>query len=200
MRSSRWVFWGRRPPHGGLTMECCHSPPCVCVCVCVCVCACVHDCQASETPAVQPHHALVYPLRPDLQLEIAKRYARSVQETVAALGLTPFEHSIEAASGAPFDDATGSPQQALRRWLLSPRLTRVCPDAGRIRIGYVSSDLCDHPLCHLLVNALCWHDASRFDVFMYVMAECFLPAGRVVDFRSHPARCCYHCQLRHKPQ
>merc|ERR1719197_298976 len=42
--------------------------------------------EASETPAVQPHHALVYPLRPDLQLEIAKRYARSVQETVAALG------------------------------------------------------------------------------------------------------------------
>ena len=44
--------------------------------------------------------------------------------------------------------------------------------SDRVRIGYVSSDLGDHPLCHLLANALCWHDPEQCDVFMCVASRC----------------------------
>ena len=45
---------------------------------------------------MQPHHALVYPLAPTLQLEVAKRYAKTVANSVAALGLRPYTYDAAA--------------------------------------------------------------------------------------------------------
>ena len=127
-------------------------------------------------PAVQPHHALVYPLPTDTQLAIAKRvrsphtslpaclnqrklltlatpslqYAKEALDRVLAAGLKPYDHDPATAGTA----------------------TEVVPaDEGkppaRLRVGYLSSDIGDHPLCHLMGRALCWHNPQRFEVFVY---------------------------------
>ncbi|HMK87670.1 MAG TPA: tetratricopeptide repeat protein, partial [Steroidobacteraceae bacterium] len=37
-------------------------------------------------------------------------------------------------------------------------------ESGKIRIAYVSADLCDHPVAHLLIGALERHDRNRFEL------------------------------------
>lgn len=39
----------------------------------------------------------------------------------------------------------------------------------RIRLGYVSSDLGNHPLAHLMQSVFGFHDKSRFEVFCYAL-------------------------------
>ncbi|KPV78662.1 glycosyltransferase family 41 protein [Rhodotorula graminis WP1] len=41
------------------------------------------------------------------------------------------------------------------------------PVAGKINIGYVSSDLGNHPLSHLMQSVFGYHDLSRFNVYVY---------------------------------
>ncbi|KAI0068185.1 hypothetical protein BV25DRAFT_1867220 [Artomyces pyxidatus] len=41
------------------------------------------------------------------------------------------------------------------------------PFEGKINIGYVSSDLGNHPLAHLMQSVFGLHDRSRFNVFVY---------------------------------
>jgi predicted O-linked N-acetylglucosamine transferase (SPINDLY family) len=38
---------------------------------------------------------------------------------------------------------------------------------GRLRIGYLSGDFCDHPIAHLIHGFFERHDRSRFEVFAY---------------------------------
>ena len=41
------------------------------------------------------------------------------------------------------------------------------PLGGKINIGYVSSDLGNHPLSHLMQSVFGYHDLSRFNVYVY---------------------------------
>jgi predicted O-linked N-acetylglucosamine transferase (SPINDLY family) len=41
------------------------------------------------------------------------------------------------------------------------------PINGKINLGYVSSDLGNHPLSHLMQSVFGYHDLNRFNVFVY---------------------------------
>ncbi|BGP12958.1 hypothetical protein JCM10213v2_000875 [Rhodosporidiobolus nylandii] len=41
------------------------------------------------------------------------------------------------------------------------------PLNGKINVGYVSSDLGNHPLSHLMQSVFGYHDTSRFNIFVY---------------------------------
>lgn len=45
-----------------------------------------------QVPAVQPHHALVYPLDADTVLAISKAYAAQAARNAQCFGLPPFVH------------------------------------------------------------------------------------------------------------
>ncbi|MFN3566582.1 MAG: tetratricopeptide repeat protein, partial [Burkholderiaceae bacterium] len=51
-----------------------------------------------------------------------------------------------------------------------PVLPRVAPSErrpGRIRVGYLSSDFCEHATSYLLAHVLELHDRDRFEIFLY---------------------------------
>jgi protein O-GlcNAc transferase len=144
-----------------------------------------------QLPSVQPHHALVYPLSGDEQLEIAVHYARAALKHVRVLGLSPREltpldvaqslHSLipleqdccltmpSSAHIAGFDAALLKAPRARNAGVnashplkhIAAGLTR------RLRVGYVSSDFGNHPLAHLMNHVFVWHDPARFEVFAY---------------------------------
>ncbi|CAN0437661.1 unnamed protein product [Discosporangium mesarthrocarpum] len=85
-------------------------------------------------PSVQPFHALVYPLSLAEMLQISRKYAERAKINISLQDMPSFRF---------------------------PRRT----DAGaRIRVGYVSSDLGNHPLSHLMQSVFGMHDKSRFEV------------------------------------
>jgi protein O-GlcNAc transferase len=48
-----------------------------------------------------------------------------------------------------------------------PTAARPAHDKGRIRVGYLSSDFCNHATMHLMAGLLEAHDRSRFEIFAY---------------------------------
>jgi predicted O-linked N-acetylglucosamine transferase (SPINDLY family) len=64
---------------------------------------------------------------------------------------------ISSAAAAPYDAVPLPAREAS-----VPRTTTV--DSGRIRIAYVSADLRDHAVAHVLVGVLEKHDRSKFEV------------------------------------
>ena len=60
---------------------------------------------------------------------------------------------------------------------------------GRLRIGYVSSDFCNHPTSHLMQSVPGMHDTSRVEVGM-VVAGCWC-CGFHVSGRA-PVRAVWH--------
>ena len=48
-----------------------------------------------------------------------------------------------------------------------PAAARAPADAARIRVGYLSSDFCNHATMHLMAGLLEMHDRGRFEVFAY---------------------------------
>ena len=44
---------------------------------------------------------------------------------------------------------------------------RAAGDSGRIRVGYLSSDFCNHATMHLMAGLLEAHDRARFEIFAY---------------------------------
>lgn len=48
-----------------------------------------------------------------------------------------------------------------------PIVTRALGDGGRIRVGYLSSDFCNHATMHLMAGLLEMHDRQGFEVFAY---------------------------------
>jgi protein O-GlcNAc transferase len=41
---------------------------------------------------------------------------------------------------------------------------------NRIRVGYVSSDFVDHPLCHLMQSVFSMHDRTNFEVYIFAIS------------------------------
>jgi len=99
-------------------------------------------------PAVQPHHALVYPLAPRDQLRIAAHYGAAAARAMAAAGASP--HVAARATDA-----------------VLARLRGAVAGTRRLRVGYVSSDLGNHPLAHLMQHVFTWADRAVFEVVAY---------------------------------
>lgn len=49
------------------------------------------------------------------------------------------------------------------------KLYPTAPLNSKIRVGYVSSDFVDHPLCHLMQNVFAMHDRSCFEVYTFAL-------------------------------
>lgn len=69
-------------------------------------------------------------------------------------------------------------REATASWIArktAPVPTRLSPPGGhrhgRIRLGYLSSDFCNHAMAHLIVEVLERHDRGRFEVFGYCMSR-----------------------------
>lgn len=100
-------------------------------------------------------------------------------------GLGPYEKELAATLDQPGSDPRWSPHIALsaslsplqqltvaRRWsramLPTPMSApRPNPRSGRLRIGYLSSDLRDHATGRLMAGLFEQHDRDRFDIFAY---------------------------------
>jgi predicted O-linked N-acetylglucosamine transferase (SPINDLY family) len=78
----------------------------------------------------------------------------------------------------------------------SPR-TRPPRDAGRLRLGYLSADFCNHATVHLAAGLFEQHDRTRFEVFAYSLGaddgsehrqRCVDAFDRFVDVHACDAR------------
>ena len=80
---------------------------------------------------------------------------------------------------AAFDDVAFQTHH-VKRWIekkVPPAPPRLSPAEGyvhdRIRLGYLSSDYCEHPVSYLMAELIERHDRSRFEVYGY----CATPEG-----------------------
>mmetsp|Transcript_21197 Transcript_21197/g.55263 ORF Transcript_21197/g.55263 Transcript_21197/m.55263 type:complete len:1185 (-) Transcript_21197:87-3641(-) len=95
-----------------------------------------------EFPSIHPHHTFLYSLPNTARKEIAAAHARVAINNAAALRRAPYTFDhLRAEIGA------------------------------RVRVGYVSSDFCDHPTAHLMQSVPEFHDRSRFEVFCYALSS-----------------------------
>jgi protein O-GlcNAc transferase len=109
-----------------------------------CLTAEVRDVLAQGQPsAVQPFHAMGYDLDAQLVLQLTRAYAAQVMAAAAALKLPAFVHA---------------PPQPVRPLM-------------RLRVGFVSSDIGQHPLSHLMGSVFGLMDRSRIEVFLYALSD-----------------------------
>lgn len=94
-------------------------------------------------------------------------------------------------------DTVAGQRRAVQSWLdgrPSAPATRLAPAGGyahdRLRIGYMSSDFCRHPMSYLIVGLLERHDRTRFEVFGY----CSSPEDGS-DVRIRVLAALDHCRL-----
>lgn len=104
----------------------------------------------NRLPSVHPHHSMLYPLSHEQRKGIAACHANLCMEKINVLH---------------------KPAYQCRRELKA--------SCGRLRIGYVSSDFCNHPTSHLMQSIPGMHDRSRVEVFCYA-----LNADDNTNFRS----------------
>ena len=108
----------------------------------------------NRLPSVHPHHSMLYPLSHDQRKGIAARHAQLCLEKVATLHHGVYQYPRDfSASG------------------------------GRLRVGYVSSDFCNHPTSHLMQSIPGFHDRATVEV-------CFISC--IVD--GHGDK----CHFKHK--
>mmetsp|Transcript_31787 Transcript_31787/g.59752 ORF Transcript_31787/g.59752 Transcript_31787/m.59752 type:complete len:980 (-) Transcript_31787:480-3419(-) len=91
--------------------------------------------------AVQPFHAMAYPLDAGLVLQLTMMHARHVQMSADALGVGPLIHPPRAPLGG-----------------------------RRLRVGYCSSDIGNHPLSHLMGSVWGMHDRERLEIFVFALS------------------------------
>eukprot|EP00793_Prasinoderma_coloniale_P004610 PRCOL_00000371-RA len=106
-----------------------------------------HQISIGQTPAVQPFHAIAYPVSGELALKISERYAVGVQNA-AATAAVQYKLSLPLPLQPP----------------------RKLQAGERLRVAYVSSDFGNHPLSHLMGSVFGLHDRSRFEVFCYALS------------------------------
>lgn len=122
----------------------------------------VYPPEAGNVPSVQPFHTLVYPVSISDMRAIAERYADRAALQAAVLGLPE-----------PLCDRL-RPEDALRLLRETPDGARYgdapAPGDGRLRLGYCSSDLGNHPLAHLMQSVFGMHDRSKFHVTCFALS------------------------------
>ena len=70
------------------------------------------------------------------------------------------------------------------------------PGSGRLKVGYVSSDLVNHPLAHLMQSVFGFHDRSRFEIFCYSLRASDNSVHRQVIERDVEVRLSTCSQMR----
>lgn len=96
--------------------------------------------ESNRLPSVHPHHSMLYPLTHEQRKKIAGKHASLCLEKVSLLHHPPFRFARKLAPGQ------------------------------RLRIGYVSSDFCNHPTSHLMQSIPGMHDRAKVEVFCYSLA------------------------------
>ena len=89
----------------------------------------------NRLPSVHPHHSMLYPLSHSQRKGIAARHATLCIEKVTTLHKPPYSY--------PHDRSLSG---------------------GRLRVGYVSSDFCNHPTSHLMQSVPGFHDKIKVEV------------------------------------
>lgn len=106
-------------------------------------------------------------LMPDLMAEVeAAQNGQSCYLTPFATLSLPFDLSIRSAVARRHAAETEATAQRLRpagRFAHENFAKR----RERLRIGYLSSDFCDHPMGHLIAGLFRSHDRAGFEVFAY---------------------------------
>jgi len=92
---------------------------------------------------VHPWNAATYPFDADLVLRISRSYADNISNLAAKQNCPPLAHPP-------------------RRELLPGQ---------RLRVAYISSEFCDHPLGHLMNSVFGLHNRDKFEVFVYALKK-----------------------------
>ncbi|CAF0843559.1 unnamed protein product [Didymodactylos carnosus] len=95
----------------------------------------------SRLPSVHPHHSMLYPLTAEQRRGIAARHAVLCLERIQLLQKKSFVYPKDLKSSS-----------------------------GRLRIGYVSSDFCNHPTAHLMQSIPGLHDRTKVEIFCYSLS------------------------------
>uniref|UniRef100_A0A4W5JDA4 UDP-N-acetylglucosamine--peptide N-acetylglucosaminyltransferase 110 kDa subunit n=1 Tax=Hucho hucho TaxID=62062 RepID=A0A4W5JDA4_9TELE len=95
----------------------------------------------NRLPSVHPHHSMLYPLSHGFRKAIAERHGNLCLDKINALHKTAFEYPKDLKASA-----------------------------GRLRVGYVSSDFGNHPTSHLMQSIPGMHNSEKFEVFCYALS------------------------------
>ena len=95
----------------------------------------------NRLPSVHPHHSMLYPLSHSQRKGIAARHALLCLEKVSSLGKNHYSYPTNLKSSC-----------------------------GRLRIGYVSSDFCNHPTSHLMQSIPGYHNKGNVEIFCYSLS------------------------------
>ena len=88
----------------------------------------------NRLPSVHPHHSMLYPLTHEQRKGIASRHANLCIEKVSTLHKAPYQYSTDVSCGV------------------------------RLKIGYISSDFCNHPTSHLMQSVPGFHNKAKVEV------------------------------------
>jgi protein O-GlcNAc transferase len=88
----------------------------------------------NRLPSVHPHHSMLYPLTYEQRKLIAAKHAQLCLEKIQLLKKPSYVHAKKKLCGQ------------------------------RMRIGYVSSDFCNHPTSHLMQSIPGLHNREKFEV------------------------------------
>ncbi|KAL3931678.1 MAG: hypothetical protein SGPRY_001020 [Prymnesium sp.] len=100
-----------------------------------------------QCPSMQPFHAFMYPIHLSKVKQLSSAYAQRALQAAKVFNPPPFTHP-------PLDASLGSGERG-----------------GRLRVGYVSSDFCNHPLGHLMQSVFGMHDTSLVEVYCYSLRK-----------------------------
>jgi hypothetical protein len=123
--------------------------------------------KAGIVPAVAPFHSVHYPMPKDMVRDIATLHSQqALQRALMAEG----GHRQTVKELKLWDS------ERLRLALLPPAQSpqpgvQENPPRGKLRIGYLSADFCNHPTADLMQSALLLHDKTRFDIYLYAITR-----------------------------
>ncbi|CAF2132405.1 unnamed protein product [Rotaria magnacalcarata] len=97
--------------------------------------------EKNRLPSVHPHHSMLYPLTGEQRRNIATRHALLCLERIQLLHKKSFSYTRDLTT-----------------------------TNRRLRIGYVSSDFCNHPTAHLMQSIPGLHNRERVEIFCYSLS------------------------------
>lgn len=100
-----------------------------------------------------------------LQARLAASYARGEFDRTQEYPLTHITWCADEAYNLQVTHAYAA--RMLPQPEPLPSAPRAPGDTGRIRVGYLSSDFCNHATMHLMAGLLEAHDRARFEIFAY---------------------------------
>ena len=144
----------------------------------------------NSLPSIQPFHALVYDFSLDQMKQLATKYALRAKANVTLIDLPvfqyrkpleslPYYHENSRTKNNAFTKELYSSSSSQREQQVSSQSTKTKNEQmavvaakqkpPRIKIGYVSSDIGNHPLSHLLQSVFGLHDRDIYDVYIYAL-------------------------------